>query len=267
MQRPDRCRDHERRQRAGAVQKPTQASGGRVKSSAPLPDAEPPGAPSWSARPERNEDAQAGQRLPRLESNAPRPAAPTRSHGRAVPSFSFRPGRPRRLSRDGKEGMLGISAARSIWMNEDLPNSPSSTAARRPQVVGAAVDRHRHLHVGAGRQRGQRDPAGHPQRTQAATWQRSSGRSPSTCWPPACCCSRSAAWETFAGIRPVYVSGFGVFIVGSALCGLSPSAGALTAFRAIQAIGAAMIFASSPALLTMSFPASQRGQRSDCRPR
>ena len=62
------------------------------------------------------------------------------------------------------------------------------------------------------------------------------------------------------GHKAVYTSGFGVFIVASALCGLSPSAGALTAFRGVQAVGAAMIFASSPAILTMNFPANQRGQ-------
>jgi EmrB/QacA subfamily drug resistance transporter len=62
------------------------------------------------------------------------------------------------------------------------------------------------------------------------------------------------------GHKAVYVSGFGIFIAASALCGLSPSAGALAAFRAIQAVGAAMIFASSPAILTMNFPDRQRGQ-------
>ena len=62
------------------------------------------------------------------------------------------------------------------------------------------------------------------------------------------------------GHKPVYTSGFGLFVVGSALCGLAPGAVMLIAFRGIQAIGAAMLFASAPAILTMNFPAGQRGQ-------
>ncbi len=63
-----------------------------------------------------------------------------------------------------------------------------------------------------------------------------------------------------SGHKLVCTSGFGVFVISSALCGLSPSVTMLIIFRGIQAIGAAMLFASSPALLTMNFPASQRGQ-------
>lgn len=62
------------------------------------------------------------------------------------------------------------------------------------------------------------------------------------------------------GHKVVYVSGFAVFIVSSALCGLAPSAWALVGFRALQALGAAMLFANSPAILTKHFPATQRGQ-------
>jgi EmrB/QacA subfamily drug resistance transporter len=62
------------------------------------------------------------------------------------------------------------------------------------------------------------------------------------------------------GHKPVYVSGFVVFVLGSALCGLAPTGAALIAFRALQALGAAMLFANSPAILTKNFPAAQRGQ-------
>ena len=62
------------------------------------------------------------------------------------------------------------------------------------------------------------------------------------------------------GHKVVYVSGFAVFVLSSALCGLAPSVAALVAFRALQALGAAMLFANSPAILTKSFPAAQRGQ-------
>jgi EmrB/QacA subfamily drug resistance transporter len=62
------------------------------------------------------------------------------------------------------------------------------------------------------------------------------------------------------GSRKIYISGFWLFVIGSALCGLSPSIAALVAFRCFQAIGAAMVFATAPALLTLHFPATQRGQ-------
>lgn len=62
------------------------------------------------------------------------------------------------------------------------------------------------------------------------------------------------------GHKSVFLSGFGIFIASSALCGLAPSAGYLIAFRGLQAFGAAMLAANSPAILTKSFPANQRGQ-------
>lgn len=62
------------------------------------------------------------------------------------------------------------------------------------------------------------------------------------------------------GQRRVYLVGFVVFVIGSALCGAAPSASALVALRGLQAIGAAMLFATSPAILTRAFPASERGR-------
>lgn len=62
------------------------------------------------------------------------------------------------------------------------------------------------------------------------------------------------------GHKAVYVSGFAVFVLSSALCGLAPSVTTLVVFRAIQALGAAMLFANSQAILTKNFPATQRGQ-------
>ena len=62
------------------------------------------------------------------------------------------------------------------------------------------------------------------------------------------------------GNRPVYLGGFVIFILGSALCGLSQSPAMLVAFRGLQAVGAAMLFSNSPAILTRVFPPSQRGQ-------
>jgi EmrB/QacA subfamily drug resistance transporter len=61
------------------------------------------------------------------------------------------------------------------------------------------------------------------------------------------------------GHRTVCLGGFVLFIIGSALCALSPNLIALIAARGFQAVGAAMILASSPAILTANFPAEQRG--------
>jgi len=62
------------------------------------------------------------------------------------------------------------------------------------------------------------------------------------------------------GQKSVYLLGFLIFIASSALCGLSSSVGMLVTFRGIQALGGAMLAANSPAILTKSFPARQRGQ-------
>jgi EmrB/QacA subfamily drug resistance transporter len=62
------------------------------------------------------------------------------------------------------------------------------------------------------------------------------------------------------GHKPLYLLGFVIFVLGSAMCGLAPSALALISFRGFQALGAAMLAANSPAILTKNFPDSQRGQ-------
>ncbi len=62
------------------------------------------------------------------------------------------------------------------------------------------------------------------------------------------------------GHRSVYAAGFLVFLLGSALCGLSPSVAFLIGARGVQAIGAAMLMANAPAILTKSFPAEMRGR-------
>ncbi|MDI6901008.1 MAG: MFS transporter [Anaerosomatales bacterium] len=62
------------------------------------------------------------------------------------------------------------------------------------------------------------------------------------------------------GLRFTYLLGFGVFISGSVLAGVSPGVGWLVASRALQAIGAAMLYASAPAILTTTFPAEERGR-------
>jgi len=62
------------------------------------------------------------------------------------------------------------------------------------------------------------------------------------------------------GHKSVFLIGFSIFIISSALCGWAPSIKALIGFRGLQALGAAMLSANSPAILTKNFPSSQRGQ-------
>ena len=62
------------------------------------------------------------------------------------------------------------------------------------------------------------------------------------------------------GHKTIYLTGFGIFVFSSALCGLANSLVLLVIFRITQAVGAAMLAANSPAILTKNFPARQRGQ-------
>jgi EmrB/QacA subfamily drug resistance transporter len=56
------------------------------------------------------------------------------------------------------------------------------------------------------------------------------------------------------GRKLLYIYGFGLFIVGSALCGLAPGLGALIGFRAVQALGAALLQANSVAIIVLAVP-------------
>ncbi|HEY3266816.1 MAG TPA: MFS transporter [Armatimonadota bacterium] len=67
-------------------------------------------------------------------------------------------------------------------------------------------------------------------------------------------------WGDLHGQKKVYCIGFSIFVASSALCGMAPSALALIASRGLQAVGASMLFASAPAILTANFPARRRGQ-------
>jgi len=62
------------------------------------------------------------------------------------------------------------------------------------------------------------------------------------------------------GHKRIYLSGFVLFVIGSALCGTARSSAMLISFRVIQALGAAMLMGTGPAILTGSFPANERGK-------
>jgi len=62
------------------------------------------------------------------------------------------------------------------------------------------------------------------------------------------------------GHKRIYLLGLTVFIVSSVICGLASSTPFLVAGRAIQALGASLIFASLTVILTHAFPSDQRGR-------
>jgi EmrB/QacA subfamily drug resistance transporter len=62
------------------------------------------------------------------------------------------------------------------------------------------------------------------------------------------------------GKKPIFLSGFIGFTIGSALCGLAPNIYWLIAFRAVQALGASMTVALGMAIITEAFPPGERGK-------
>ena len=62
------------------------------------------------------------------------------------------------------------------------------------------------------------------------------------------------------GRKRLYTTGFAVFVLGSALAGLAQTGVELVAFRAVQGIGGAMLFANSFAIISDAFPANERGR-------
>lgn len=62
------------------------------------------------------------------------------------------------------------------------------------------------------------------------------------------------------GHKSIYVWGFGVFVVSSAVCGAATSPALLIAARGAQAVGGAMLASNASAILTGNFPAEMRGR-------
>jgi EmrB/QacA subfamily drug resistance transporter len=65
--------------------------------------------------------------------------------------------------------------------------------------------------------------------------------------------------DMFGRVR-LYVLGFAVFTVGSALCGFSGTGLELVLFRLVQAVGAGFLFSNSAAIITDAFPPNERGR-------
>ncbi|MGC2191870.1 MAG: MFS transporter [Candidatus Dormiibacterota bacterium] len=62
------------------------------------------------------------------------------------------------------------------------------------------------------------------------------------------------------GRKLLYIYGFGIFILGSGLCGLAPNLLTLDIFRVLQGLGAAMLQANSVALIVQAMPRDKLGR-------
>lgn len=62
------------------------------------------------------------------------------------------------------------------------------------------------------------------------------------------------------GKKPIFVTGFIIFTLGSVLCALSPTVYWLIGFRVLQGIGGAMTLALGAAIVTEAFPPQERGR-------
>jgi EmrB/QacA subfamily drug resistance transporter len=66
-------------------------------------------------------------------------------------------------------------------------------------------------------------------------------------------------WADRVGRKNVFLLGLGIFTVASAACAAAPSVLALVITRALQAVGAAMVFPTSLGLLLPEWPLEKRG--------
>lgn len=62
------------------------------------------------------------------------------------------------------------------------------------------------------------------------------------------------------GRKPVLLAAIGTFLLGSVLCGVSPTTGTLIASRAVQGLGAAGLFTTAFAVIADLFPPRERGR-------
>src|SRR5688572_29864085 len=72
--------------------------------------------------------------------------------------------------------------------------------------------------------------------------------------------SVAAALGDRLGRRRIFVAGLAVFVLASIVCALSSSIGILIAGRALQGAGAAMVVPMGLAILSVAWPAEERGK-------
>jgi EmrB/QacA subfamily drug resistance transporter len=67
-------------------------------------------------------------------------------------------------------------------------------------------------------------------------------------------------WADIRGHRRVFLSGVAISALALACCALAPAYHWLLLFRVIQGIGSALVLATGPALITLTFPPDQRSR-------
>lgn len=61
------------------------------------------------------------------------------------------------------------------------------------------------------------------------------------------------------GRKPIFMAGLIIFVLGSVLCGMAPTLLLLILARILQGIGGALIFSVNIAMITSTFPSTERG--------
>ena len=67
-------------------------------------------------------------------------------------------------------------------------------------------------------------------------------------------------WSDLFGRKRIYITGYAVFAVGSALCALAPSGGALVGFRLLQGVGGGILASVATPIITEAFPPEELGR-------
>ena len=67
-------------------------------------------------------------------------------------------------------------------------------------------------------------------------------------------------WSDLFGRKQIYIFGYGIFALGSALCALAPSGGALVGFRLVQGVGGGILGSIATPIITEAFPPEELGR-------
>ncbi len=67
-------------------------------------------------------------------------------------------------------------------------------------------------------------------------------------------------WSDLFGRKQIYIVGYGFFALGSALCALAPSGGALVGFRLVQGVGGGILASVATPIITEAFPPEELGR-------
>ena len=67
-------------------------------------------------------------------------------------------------------------------------------------------------------------------------------------------------WSDLFGRKQIYIVGYVVFALGSALCALAPSGGALVGFRLVQGVGGGILASVATPIITEAFPPEELGR-------